>query len=171
MLTVSQFAIQPTVRYHTKPLNRDAVIKHVAEVVGGYHKVDLADYDLKIIVEVYQVYSYSRRIRLAHSSKKLTVSSQTCVGMSVVGPEYERLKRFNIAEITWQAHLNRTPTPEREKQKAVEEEKITERYARGTATRRANKAKREQEEQQQSGEQQATETEKDTEVKQESDSV
>lgn len=50
----TQFAIRPTIRNHTA-LTRDAVIKQVASIVGPGHQVDLNNYELLIVVEVYQV--------------------------------------------------------------------------------------------------------------------
>ncbi|KAM3421954.1 Uncharacterized protein BST61_g2331 [Cercospora zeina] len=70
------FAIRPTIRNHNI-LTRDSVIKQVASLVGEGHKVDLKDYELLIIVEVYQ---------------------HIC-GVSVVDNDFERLKRFNISEL------------------------------------------------------------------------
>lgn len=49
-----QFAIRPNFRNH-KVLTRDSVIKQVAAAVGPGHAVDLKNYDLLILVEVYQV--------------------------------------------------------------------------------------------------------------------
>lgn len=49
-----QFAIRPTLRNHTS-LTRDSVIKLVASLVGRNHQVDLKDYDLLILVELYKV--------------------------------------------------------------------------------------------------------------------
>lgn len=37
-------------------MKRDAVIKSVAGLVGQPHKVDLKNYDLLIMVEIYQVW-------------------------------------------------------------------------------------------------------------------
>ena len=74
-----KFAIRPTVRNKNNQLNRDVVIKVVADEVAklGEHKVDLTNYDKCILVDVYR----------------------NVVGMSVVGKEYEELKRYNLAEI------------------------------------------------------------------------
>ncbi len=36
-------------------LNRDSVIKQIARIVGPDHAVDLKNYELLIIVEIYQV--------------------------------------------------------------------------------------------------------------------
>ncbi|KAJ5155623.1 hypothetical protein N7492_008426 [Penicillium capsulatum] len=71
-----KYAIRPTVRGNEK-FNRDIVIKTVADAVGPEHTVDLKNYDLIILVDVVQ---------------KL-------IGMSVVGSDYDQLKRFNLAEI------------------------------------------------------------------------
>jgi tRNA acetyltransferase TAN1 len=49
-----QFAIRPSIR-NNKELTRDEVIKKVAAAVGPNHKVDLQNYDLLILVEVYKV--------------------------------------------------------------------------------------------------------------------
>lgn len=75
-----KFAIRPTIRNNNK-LNRDQVIQTVApkvEALGkGKHSVDLKGYDKLILVDVYR----------------------NIVAMSIVGSEYEALKRFNLAEI------------------------------------------------------------------------
>ena len=76
-VTEKKFAIRPTVRDHTKGLTRDCIIKTVADLVGKRHRVDLKNYDFLVLVEVYK---------------------NVC-GMSVVGSEYEGLKRYNLAEI------------------------------------------------------------------------
>lgn len=76
---VCKFAIRPTVRNKNNQLDRDVVIKIVADEVAklGDHQVDLTNYDKCILIDVYR----------------------NVVGMSVVGKEYERLKRYNVAEI------------------------------------------------------------------------
>lgn len=51
---MDQFAIRPTLRNHNI-LTRDSVIKQIAPMVGPGHAVDLRDYDLLIVVEIYQV--------------------------------------------------------------------------------------------------------------------
>ncbi|THC99042.1 hypothetical protein EYZ11_001516 [Aspergillus tanneri] len=71
-----KFAIRPVVRGNSK-FNRDTIIKTVARVVGPDHSVDLKNYDLLILVEVVQ----------------------NLIGMSVVGPDYDKLKKFNLAEL------------------------------------------------------------------------
>jgi tRNA acetyltransferase TAN1 len=74
-----KFAIRPTVRNKNNQLDRDVVIKIVADEVAnlGAHTVDLTNYDKCILVDVYR----------------------SVMGMSVVGKEYEALKRYNLAEI------------------------------------------------------------------------
>ncbi|KAJ5721780.1 uncharacterized protein N7483_009714 [Penicillium malachiteum] len=71
-----KYAIRPTVRGNSK-INRDTIIKTVADAVGPEHPVDLKNYDLTILVDVVQ----------------------NVIGMSVVGSDYDDLKRYNIAEI------------------------------------------------------------------------
>ncbi|OJD34647.1 thump domain-containing protein [Diplodia corticola] len=71
-----KFAIRPNIR-NNKDVTRDQVIKTVASAVGPGHSVDLKDYDLLILVDVYK----------------------GLCGMSVVGKDFERLKRYNLSEI------------------------------------------------------------------------
>ncbi|KAL3453777.1 hypothetical protein BJX65DRAFT_76719 [Aspergillus insuetus] len=71
-----KYAIRPSVRGNKK-FNRDTIIKTVADVVGPEHPVDLKNYDLVILVDVVQ----------------------NVVGMSVVGSDYDKLKRYNLAEL------------------------------------------------------------------------
>ncbi|KAF2219876.1 hypothetical protein BDZ85DRAFT_204729, partial [Elsinoe ampelina] len=78
-----KFAIRPTIRNHNK-LNRDIIIKKVASLVGTNHSVDLKNYDALILVNVLK----------------------NICGISVVGPDYDRLKRYNLQEIF-------DPTPEK----------------------------------------------------------
>ena len=54
-VTAKKFAIRPTIRNHSKPLNRDNVITNVATLVGQPHTVDLKQWDLLILVEVFKV--------------------------------------------------------------------------------------------------------------------
>lgn len=49
-----KFAIQPTLRSHDV-LTRETIINTVARCVGMNHKVDLKQYDVLILVEVYKV--------------------------------------------------------------------------------------------------------------------
>ncbi|KAJ5727549.1 hypothetical protein N7493_005369 [Penicillium malachiteum] len=71
-----KYAIRPSVRGNSK-INRDTIIKTVADAVGPEHPVNLKNYDLTILVDVVQ----------------------NVIGMSVVGSDYDDLKRYNIAEI------------------------------------------------------------------------
>jgi tRNA acetyltransferase TAN1 len=75
-----KFAIRPTIRNNEK-FNRDDVIRMVADKItalgNGKHSVDLKGYDKLVLVDVYR----------------------NVVGMSVVGNEFERLRRFNLAEL------------------------------------------------------------------------
>ncbi|KAJ5902785.1 THUMP domain protein [Penicillium taxi] len=71
-----KYAILPTLRGNDK-FKRDPVIKTIADVVGPEHPVDLKNYDLMILVTVVQ----------------------NVIGMSVVGSDYDKLKRYNLAEI------------------------------------------------------------------------
>ncbi|KAL9592529.1 MAG: hypothetical protein Q9179_006625 [Wetmoreana sp. 5 TL-2023] len=73
---VAKFAIRPTIRNH-HAIERDEIIKRVADLVGERHTVDLKNYDRMILVDVYR----------------------NVLGMSVVGSDFEKLKRFNLAEI------------------------------------------------------------------------
>lgn len=58
---ILQFAIRPNIRNHSN-LNRDVVIKQVANIVGPSHQVDLKGYDLLILVEIYKVCFNSDRL-------------------------------------------------------------------------------------------------------------
>ncbi|KAF2122426.1 hypothetical protein BDV96DRAFT_461051, partial [Lophiotrema nucula] len=71
-----KFAIRTNIR-NNKEFTRDQVIKSVAAAVGPGHTVDLSGYDLLILVEIYK----------------------NICGMSVVSPDFDRLKRFNLAEL------------------------------------------------------------------------
>ncbi|KAL3426209.1 THUMP domain-containing protein [Phlyctema vagabunda] len=74
--TPCTYAIRPTIRNHNT-LKRDVVIKQIAGLVSERHKVDLTKPDKVIIVEIYQ----------------------TVCGISVVGSDWDALKRFNLAEL------------------------------------------------------------------------
>ncbi|KAK1050749.1 hypothetical protein LTR74_016940 [Friedmanniomyces endolithicus] len=89
-----KFAIRPSIRNHNI-LNRDSVIKQIARIVGPDHAVDLKNYELLIIVEIYQ----------------------NICGISVVDDSFERLKRYNLAEI-----FDPTPKEELNKVQATPEE-------------------------------------------------
>ncbi|KAF7114087.1 hypothetical protein CNMCM5793_007067 [Aspergillus hiratsukae] len=79
-----KYAIRPTVRGNNK-FNRDSVIKTIADVVGPEHSVDLKNYDLIILVHLIQ----------------------NVVGISVAGNDYDKLKRYNLAEL-----YSPTPKPQ-----------------------------------------------------------
>jgi hypothetical protein len=49
-----KFAIRPSIR-NNKEFLRDGVINTIAAAVGPGHKVDLKNYDLLILVEIYKV--------------------------------------------------------------------------------------------------------------------
>ncbi|KAK1808365.1 hypothetical protein LTR12_017272 [Friedmanniomyces endolithicus] len=89
-----KFAIRPSIRNHNT-LNRDSVIKQIASIVGPDHTVDLKNYELLIIVEIYQ----------------------NICGISVVDDSFERLKRYNLAEI-----FDPTPKEVMNKAQAASEE-------------------------------------------------
>ncbi|KAG9236060.1 hypothetical protein BJ875DRAFT_248428 [Amylocarpus encephaloides] len=95
------YAIRPTIRNHNKPLKRDVVIQQIASSIGDAHKVNLTKPDKVIIVEVYQ----------------------TVCGMSVMGNDWERLKRYNLAELYQPAKL---PAPTAEAmQKSVKKDEAS----------------------------------------------
>lgn len=75
------------------------MIKQVASAVGPGHQVDLKNYDLLILVELYKV-QYSMTPHHLHNSTcvRLTLDQNVC-GMSVVENDFEHLKRYNVSEI------------------------------------------------------------------------
>ncbi|KAL8766685.1 MAG: hypothetical protein Q9209_006615 [Squamulea sp. 1 TL-2023] len=75
-VSTQKFAIRTTIR-NNHAMKRDNIIKRVADLVGEPHTVDLKNYNQMILVDVYR----------------------NILGMSVVGSDFEELKRFNIAEI------------------------------------------------------------------------
>ncbi|KAI4286398.1 MAG: hypothetical protein L6R35_004347 [Caloplaca aegaea] len=78
-----KFAIRPTIRNH-QAMKRDEIIKRVADLAGKPHTVDLTRYDRLILVDVYRT---------------LNAIAQNILGMSVVSDDYEKFKRYNLAEI------------------------------------------------------------------------
>ncbi|KAF2129869.1 hypothetical protein P153DRAFT_430965 [Dothidotthia symphoricarpi CBS 119687] len=84
-----KFAIRPSIR-NNKEFTRDGIIKTVAATVGPGHKVDLHGYDHLILVEIYQ----------------------NVLGMSVVGPDFDKLKRFNLDELRQPSSTNDGPDRE-----------------------------------------------------------
>ncbi|KAJ9650204.1 hypothetical protein H2198_010478 [Neophaeococcomyces mojaviensis] len=83
-----KFAIRPTIRNNDK-LDRDQVIKTVAakiqEVGESKHKVDLKQFEKAVLVDVYRGWV------------GICVVDNTSTGAYQMG--YEKLKRFNLAEI------------------------------------------------------------------------
>ncbi|RMJ23341.1 THUMP domain protein [Aspergillus sp. HF37] len=71
-----KYAIRPSVRGNDK-FHRDSIIQTVAGVVGPEHRVDLKNYDAVILVDVIQ----------------------NVIGITVLGSDYDQLKRFNLAEL------------------------------------------------------------------------
>lgn len=67
----------------------------MASVVGREHSVDLKNYDLLIIVLVIQVSLPRLRSRGIFADGVL----KNVIGMSVVGSDYDDLKRYNLAEL------------------------------------------------------------------------
>jgi tRNA acetyltransferase TAN1 len=110
----AKFAIRPSIR-NNKELTRDAVIKTVAAIVGPGHKVDLHGYDLLILVEIYKVcFRFVRScVLVAPCTPILTAADmrQNVVGMSVVGPDFEKLKRFNLEELRQIPAAEHAPSP------------------------------------------------------------
>lgn len=74
-------------------LKRDTVIKQVASIVGPGHSVDLKNPDLTILVDIVKV-----RRQPSCDGYHLT-SQQNICSVTVVGPDYEKLKRYNLQEI------------------------------------------------------------------------
>jgi tRNA acetyltransferase TAN1 len=73
-------------------------------MVDDMHKVNLTSPDRVIIVEIYQVRLGLMGVPAMGRctdiiSRLLTHVSQTVCGMSVVGGDWEELKRFNLAEL------------------------------------------------------------------------
>lgn len=96
-------------------MTRDTIIQLVASLVGPGHEVNLKDYDLLIVVEVYQVWAMHapNAVNGVCQSCRLTNEVQNVCGVSVVDGSFERLKRYNLAEIfdpTQQAAVAPTPT-------------------------------------------------------------
>ncbi|KAK2809870.1 hypothetical protein FQN50_003511 [Emmonsiellopsis sp. PD_5] len=101
-----KYAIRPSVRNNSE-WNRDSVIKLVAGIVGPEHPVDLKNFDALILVDVVQ----------------------NICGMSVVGRDYEELKRYNLSEIyepTPKPKIAPAPAAEETKTEAKEESKPSE---------------------------------------------
>ncbi|KAK1826833.1 hypothetical protein QBC39DRAFT_187409 [Podospora conica] len=71
------FAVRPSIRNHTT-LQRSYVIEETAGLIDQeYHKVKLSSPDKVLLIEIYQ----------------------TVCGMSVVGSDWEELKKYNLSEL------------------------------------------------------------------------
>ncbi|KAI0864688.1 hypothetical protein F4860DRAFT_463152 [Xylaria cubensis] len=103
------YAIRPTLRAHTT-LKRSEIIDKVAKMISKRHKVDLKNPDKVIIIEIFQ----------------------TFLGMSVVGEDWEAMKRYNIHELYSAASKSAADSEESEKP-AEGEEKEEEVTAQPTA--------------------------------------
>ncbi|KAI1117786.1 hypothetical protein F5Y14DRAFT_401897 [Nemania sp. NC0429] len=95
------YAIRPTIRAHTT-LKRGDVIEKVANMISKQHKVDLENPDKVIIIEIFQ----------------------TFCGMSVVGRDWEAMKRYNIHELYAAASKLAADSEGPEKPLAEEEVKV-----------------------------------------------
>lgn len=101
LTTRRQFAIRPTIRNH-QAMKRDNIIKRVADLVGKPHTVDLTHYNRLILVDVYRVgvsSSLLHRDGACSMGHKLRAIIQNILGMSIVDGDYEKFKRYNLAEI------------------------------------------------------------------------
>lgn len=79
----------------------------VADAVGDRHSVDLKNYNLLILVDIYRVSPRSASLdpsKAVPGKCSADETRQNVCGMSVVGSDYDQLKRFNLAEIC-------SPTP------------------------------------------------------------
>lgn len=92
--SLGQYAIRPSIRNHSK-LKRDFVITEIAGIVDPeLHKVNLSTPDKVILIDIYQA---------------------VC-SMSVVGGDWDNLKKYNLSEIYNQALKNSSTlaVPEKE---------------------------------------------------------
>ncbi|KAL8869712.1 MAG: hypothetical protein Q9174_004063 [Haloplaca sp. 1 TL-2023] len=97
---VHKFAIRTSIR-NNHAMKRDDIIKRVADIVGERHTVDLKNYDKLILVEVYRVRVHSPSLYRNYVRCMTTTEHiiQNILGLSVVGNEFEKLKKYNLAEI------------------------------------------------------------------------
>ncbi|KAI0409389.1 hypothetical protein F4802DRAFT_546410 [Xylaria palmicola] len=93
------YAIRPTIRSHTT-LKRTEIIDKVASMISKRHHVDLKNPDKVIIIEIFQ----------------------TFCGMSVVGKDWEAMKRYNIHELYLAASKSAACSDESEEVAGGEEE-------------------------------------------------
>ncbi|KAI5842508.1 hypothetical protein DFP73DRAFT_479854, partial [Morchella snyderi] len=87
---VVKYAIRPTSRNHNV-MSRDDIIKKVADIVGPKHKVDLKNYDVLILVDIYK----------------------NICGMSVVR-DFEKLGKYNL-QVSRQLQSGEKKTDDKEK--------------------------------------------------------
>ncbi|KAL8808761.1 MAG: hypothetical protein Q9200_004046 [Gallowayella weberi] len=87
-VSAQKFAIRTTIR-NNHAMKRDDIIKRVAGLVGEPHTVDLKKYDQLVLVDVYR----------------------NILGMSIVGSDFEKLKRFNVTEIYEPTTTDETSKP------------------------------------------------------------
>ncbi|KAF2018471.1 hypothetical protein BU24DRAFT_432833 [Aaosphaeria arxii CBS 175.79] len=104
-----KFAIRTSIR-NNKEFTRDKLIKKVAAAVGPGHKVDLSNYDLLILVEVYQ----------------------NILGMSVVGADYDQLKRYNLEELHGFTEQDASTTKQSKEEGNIEKPRQADPGSRGT---------------------------------------
>ena len=93
-----KFAIRPTIRNNSS-ISRDCVIKSVAAAVGSGHIVDLTNPDVFILVDIYRVCLLFFAYRPNGQEGKGLTGEKNKLGIGVVGSDYEKLKRYNLAEI------------------------------------------------------------------------
>ncbi|KAF3927396.1 hypothetical protein ABW21_db0205536 [Orbilia brochopaga] len=98
-----KFAIRPNLRDHNV-MNRDEIIKTVARTVGAEHKVDLKNYELLVIVEVFRaglgglLPIEEPKMQKARRPKVDVRGRRNICGVSVVR-DFEHYKRFNLATV------------------------------------------------------------------------
>ncbi|EPX72366.1 tRNA acetyltransferase [Schizosaccharomyces octosporus yFS286] len=98
-----KFAVQATIRNHSV-IKKDDIYRSIAKCVGHDHKVDLKNYDLLVVVQVFK----------------------NIIGMSVV-KDYEQLRRFNLNELYQPESLeSNEKTKASEKEIAKDENNLTE---------------------------------------------
>ncbi|KAJ6262705.1 hypothetical protein Dda_1261 [Drechslerella dactyloides] len=94
-----KFAIRPNLRDHNV-MNRDEIIKTVARTVGAEHKVDLKNYELLVVVEVFRLRLGCLFLLLLLSIKEPTdANGERGTFPSRVVRDFEHYKRFNLAKV------------------------------------------------------------------------
>jgi tRNA acetyltransferase TAN1 len=102
-------------------LNRSQVIDKVAKMISTRHKVELKNPDKVIIIEIFQVRRRSEPYPFLYHL--LTLCSQTFCGMSVVGHDWEAMKRYNIHELYSMASKGGSGLGQPERPANLEDEK------------------------------------------------